>query len=93
MAAELGGKDPIHEISTRTARIRIECAYLVSKAVWLVPGRPGYMVFKEDTEGELEDWMDQYCLLCGTHATEDHIVTSKHVGKIKMATEWLISKG
>ena len=76
MAAELEGTDPIHKITTRIARIRIERAYLTTKAVWLVPGRPGYMVFKEDSKGQTEDWKDPFCLLCGTFATEDHIVTS-----------------
>ena len=93
MAAELEGTDPIHKISTRTARLSIACAYLATKALWLVPGRPGYMVIKEDSKGQKEDWKDPYCLLCGTYVTEDHIETSKHTGKMTTATHWLLSKG
>ena len=57
-----GEAEPIHKIATRKARISIESNYLAINAVWLVPGRPGYLVYKEDDDGKPMDWMDPYCL-------------------------------
>ena len=39
------------------------------------------------------DWLDPFCLLCGSHATLDHIAAPKHIDKAKKATEWTRSRG
>ena len=81
MAVTHGDAEPIHKINVRTARIKIDRDDMLVKAVWLVVGRPGYMVFKEDTDGKPEDWMDPFCLLCGAHASLDHMAATKHIEK------------
>ena len=92
-AAEQPGADLIHKICTRTARIIVGSSWIATKAVWLVPGRPGYMVYKEDSTGKPETWKDPYCILCASYATQDHIGTDKHIGNVVAATNSAILKG
>ena len=80
--AETRGEDePIYRLTTRTVRIPIHREDMPTNAVWLAVGRPGWLAFKEDDEGQAMDWMDPFCLLCGTFASYDHVGAAKHVKK------------
>jgi hypothetical protein len=92
-ATELGDSEPIYKISTRAARIRIDRDDIPVNAVWLVAGRPGYMVIKEDGLGQKEDWKESFCLLCGSYGTLDHMDSPKHLDKVTQATYQVSAKG
>ena len=89
MAETHGDAEPIHKITVRTVRIKIDRGDMPVNAVWLAVGRPGYLVFKADNEGQPMDWLDPFCLLCGAHASVDHIAATKHIEKTKEPTDWL----
>jgi hypothetical protein len=92
-ARDLGDSEPIYRISSRTARIRIDRDDILVNAVWLVAGRPGYMVFKEDGLGQKEDWREPFCLACGLYGTGDHMDSPKHTDKVSQATYQVDAKG
>ena len=68
-AAEQEGAELIHKICIKTARIIVASPWIPTKAVWLVPGRPGDMVYKEDSTGRPETWKDPYCILCASYVS------------------------
>ena len=86
-------KEQIHKICTKTARIIVGSPWIATKAIWLVPGRPGYMVYKEDSTGMPETWKDPYCILCASYATQDHIDSDKHIGNVVAAANYAVLKG
>ena len=92
-AAEQKGSELIHKICIKTARIIVGSHWIATKAIWLVPGRPGYMVYKEDSTGMPETWKDPYCILCASYATQDHIDSDKHIAGVVSAANNAIYKG
>ena len=93
LAETRGTEEPIYKLTTRTVRIRIDREDMPEKAVWLAVGRPGFLAIKEDEEGQVLDWTDPFCLLCGAFATYDHVGATKHVEKTKTAAAWARSRG
>ena len=93
MAETRGEDEPIYKLTARTVRIQIDREDMPEKAVWLAVGRPGFLAFKEDDEGQIMDWMDPFCLLCGTFASYDHVGAVKHVEKTKSAAVYTRSRG
>ena len=92
-AAEQEGADLIYKICTETARIIVESPWIATKAIWLVPGRPSYLVYKEDSAGMPETWKDPYCILCASYATQDHIASDKHTAGVVTTASNAIFKG
>lgn len=92
-AYELGSSEPIYRIRSKAVRINIDRDDMPVNAVWLVHGRPGYLVHKEDSAGEKEDWREPFCLVCGSYGTEDHLVSVKHLEKAAQATYNVNAKG
>ena len=93
MAMTHGDAEPIHKITVRTVRIKIDREDMPVNAVWLAVGRLGYMAFKADNEGQAMDWLDPLCLLCGMHASVDHVAAAKHIEKTKDAADWTKRRG
>ena len=93
MAETHGDAEPIHKITVRTVRIKIDRGDMPVNAVWLAVGRLGYMAFKADNEGQAMDWLDPLCLLCGMHASVDHVAAAKHIEKTKDAADWTKRRG
>ena len=93
LAETRGKEEPIYKLTTRTVRIQTDREDMSEKAVWLAVGRPGFLAFKEDEEGQVMDWTDPFCLLCGAFATYDHVGATKHVEKTKTAAGWASSRG
>jgi hypothetical protein len=93
LANELGDEDLIHRLATVSARIQIDRADMNMSAVWLIPGRPGYIAIKEDLKGQKEDWKDPFCLLRGCHASFDHMTAPKHLDKLTTAAYHATAKG
>ena len=83
----------IRKICIKTARIIVATPSIPTKAVWLVPGRPGYMVYNEDSTGRPETWKDPYCILCASHASQDHIDSEEHTDTLVAAANYLVLTG
>ena len=92
-AAKQEGAELIHKICIKTARIIVVSPWIPTKAVWLVPGRPGYMVYKEDSTGRPETWKDPYCILCASYGSQDHIDSDEHIGMVVAANNYVILTG
>lgn len=45
----------MNRLAEAAARIGLSNAEIATKAVWLIKGRPGYIVTKEDADGKKED--------------------------------------
>ena len=93
MAETRGLRESIYALSTQCVRIEITRADMTDNAVWLAVGRPGYLVFKEDSGGLIMDWMEPFCLLCKSFASYDHLSASKHTDRVKEAVYWVSSRG
>ena len=93
MAETRGSAESIYLLSTQEVRIEINREDMSDKAVWLAVGRPGYLAFKEDSDGLVMDWMDPFCLLCGSYASYDHLNAPKHMEKVKSAVYWASTRG
>ena len=88
-----GLTESIYRLTTRTACIVISREDMPEPAVWLAVGRPGYLAFKEDSDGRVMDWTDPFCLLCKCFASYDHVASGKHVERTKAAVYWASLRG
>jgi hypothetical protein len=90
---ELGSSQAIFKIRPEAVRIKIDREDMLVDAVWLVVGRPGYFVHKEDSSGQKEDWKEPFCLCCGAYSTIDHMESPVHLKKVAEATWNVNAKG
>ena len=92
-AKKLGVDSPAHRLGEDNVRIETNNTEVGPQAVWLIKGRPGYIVTREDSDGKKEDWKEPFCLVCDCYATDDHVASVKHMARVEQAEYWLDWKG